>query len=69
VQYLRRYLGSNSTVADAPAFRAHYLLGSIFERLGDRQAALQEYRTALSLAREFDSARDAINRLNGQAMR
>src|SRR5579864_2198765 len=69
VQYLRRYLASNSTVADAPAFRAHYLLGSIFERLGDRQAALQEYRTALSLAREFDQARDAINRLNGQAMK
>ena len=68
-QFLHRYLSSNATVADAPAFQAHYLLGSIFERLGDRQAAMQEYRAALSLAREFDQARDAINRLNGQAMK
>ena len=68
-QFLHRYLSSNATVADAPAFQAHYLLGSIFERLGDRHAAMQEYRAALSLAREFDQARDAINRLNGQAMK
>lgn len=68
-QFLHRYLSSNATVVDAPAFQAHYLLGSIFERLGDRHAAMQEYRAALSLAREFDQARDAINRLNGQAMK
>jgi tetratricopeptide (TPR) repeat protein len=69
VQYLRRYLSSNATVADAPAFQAHYLLGSIFERLGDTHAAMQEYRAALAMAREFDQARDAINRLAGQAMK
>src|SRR5581483_11856331 len=69
VQFLRRYLSSNALVADAPAFQAHYLLGSIFERQGDRQAAVQEYRTSLSLAQEFDSARDALTRLNGQAMK
>ncbi len=68
-QFLRRYLSSNATVADAPAFQAHYLLGSIFERLGDTRAAMQEYRAALSLAREFDQARDAINRLSGEAMK
>ena len=67
VQLLRRYLSSNALVADAPAFQVHFLLGSIFERQGDRQAAMQEYRTSISLAQEFDSARDALNRLNGQA--
>lgn len=68
-EFLRRYLSSNAMVADSPAFQAHYLLGSIFERQGDRQAAAQEYRAALSLAHEFDSARNALNRLNGQAMK
>lgn len=68
-QFLHRYLSSNATVADAPAFQAHYLLGSILERLGDTQAAMQEYRAALSLAREFDQARDAIIRLSRQAMK
>ena len=69
VQLLRRYLSSNALVPDAPAFQAHFLLGSIFERQGDRQAAMQEYRASLSLAREFDSARNALNRISGQAMK
>lgn len=69
VQFLHRYLSSNALVADAPAFHVHYLLGSIFERQGDLQAAAQEYRTSLALARGFESARDALNRLGGQAMK
>jgi cytochrome c-type biogenesis protein CcmH/NrfG len=61
-QLLRRYLSSGATVEDAPVFKAHYLLGTILER-EDKQAAAAEYRAALSLAKDFSPARDALNRL------
>ena len=37
VQYLRRYLALNSKVEEAPAFKAHYLLGTALEKQGDKQ--------------------------------
>jgi hypothetical protein len=49
---------------DAPVFKAHYLLGTILEREGDKKAAAEQYRTALSLAKSFSPAQDALNRLN-----
>jgi tetratricopeptide (TPR) repeat protein len=64
IDMLQRYLASNTTVEDAPTFKAHYLLGSIFEKQGNRQAAAEQYRAALSLANEYSAARDALNRLN-----
>jgi len=63
IQYLRRYLDSNNTVADAPAFQAHYLLGSILEKQGDKEAAAGEYRTALSMAHDFSLAQQALVRV------
>jgi len=62
VQLLRRYLDSN-TVEEAPAFKAHYLLGSVLEKQGDKAAAAQEYRTALSLAKNYSLAQEALNRV------
>jgi tetratricopeptide (TPR) repeat protein len=62
VQLLRRYLASN-TVEDAPAFKAHYLLGTALEKQGDKAGAASEYRTALSLARNFSQAQEALNRV------
>ena len=62
-ELLRRYL-ANETVEDAPAFKAHYLLGKLLEQQGDSQAAIEEYRSALSLAREFSLAQDALKRLD-----
>ena len=64
IDLLRRYLSSSSTVEAAPAFKAHYLLGTLLERQGDKQAAAQEYRDALSLAKSYSAAQDALNRLN-----
>lgn len=64
VQYLRRYLALNSKVEEAPAFKAHYLLGTALEKQGDKQGAAQEYRAALSLARNFSRAQEALDRLN-----
>ncbi|HEX4427605.1 MAG TPA: tetratricopeptide repeat protein [Terriglobales bacterium] len=61
---LRRYVSSASTVEQAPAFKAHYLLGTVLEKQGDKQAAAQEYRTSLNLARSFSVAQEALNRVN-----
>jgi len=65
-QLLRRYLASNPTVEAAPAFKAHYLLGTALEQQGDKPAAAQEYRASLVLAKSFAPARTALDRLNGQ---
>src|SRR5581483_3109219 len=58
IQLLKRYLASNSTVEQAPAFKAHYLLGTLLEKQGDKQAAKQEYQAALSMAHNFSQAQD-----------
>ena len=63
-QLLRRYLASKTKVEEAPAFKAHYLLGSILERQGDKQAAAREYSAALALARGFSPAQEALERVN-----
>ncbi len=64
IDLLRRYLSSSSTVEAAPAFKAHYLLGTLLEKQGDKQAAAREYRDALALAKSYSAAQDALNRLN-----
>jgi len=64
---LRRYL-ANETVEDAPAFRAHYLLGTVLQSRGDKQAAAQEYRAALALARNYTAAQNALNHLGEVAI-
>jgi tetratricopeptide (TPR) repeat protein len=62
-QLLRRYL-SSTTVEQAPSFKAHYLLGSILEKQGDKQEAAKEYQTALALAKDFGHAREALTRVS-----
>jgi tetratricopeptide (TPR) repeat protein len=61
---LHRYLDSDSKVEEAPAFRAHYLLGSILEKQGDKKAAAQEYQAALALAKDYSRAKDALKRVS-----
>ena len=61
---LRQYLSSQSTVEQAPAFKAHYLLGTVLEQQGDKQAAADEYRAALSMAKDFSLAHEALDRVN-----
>jgi tetratricopeptide (TPR) repeat protein len=64
IRLLRQYLASTSTVEEAPTFKAHYLLGTILEKQGDKRAAAQEYSAALTLARNFSRAQDALKRVN-----
>jgi tetratricopeptide (TPR) repeat protein len=60
VRLLRRYIDSSTTVEEAPVFKAHYLLGEVLEKQGDRTAAAEEYRAALALARGYRQAQDAL---------
>jgi len=62
-QLLQRYL-ANSPVEDAPAFKAHYLLGTVLEKQGDKKGAAEQYRAALAMAKGFSRAQEALNRLN-----
>ncbi len=61
-ELLQRYLASGSVEA-APAFKAHYLMGMLLERQGDKTGAAREYRASLSLARNFGMAQQALNRV------
>ena len=64
VQMLKKYLNGNGAEEDAPSFRAHYMLGQLLERQGDRKNAAQEYRAALALASEYRPAQDALARVS-----
>jgi tetratricopeptide (TPR) repeat protein len=63
VQYVKQYLGSNAMVEDAPAFRAHYLLGQIYEKMGNKSDAATEYKASLALASGFSPASKALSRV------
>jgi tetratricopeptide (TPR) repeat protein len=63
VQYVKQYLGSNAMVEDAPAFRAHYLLGQIYEKMGNKSQAATEYKASLALASGFAPASKALARV------
>ena len=63
VQYVKTYLASNAMVEDAPAFRAHYLLGQLYEKMGDKFGAVSEYKASLALASGFAPAGKALGRL------
>lgn len=64
VELLRQYLNSKTQVEQAPAFKAHYLLGTAHEKLGNKQAAAEEYRCAIELARDYQPARQALQRVS-----
>ena len=59
---LRRYI-SGTTSEDAPVFQAHYVLGQVLEKQGDKQGAAEQYRAALSLAKDYSPARQALKRI------
>ncbi len=63
IRMLRRYL-AEFKVEEAPAFKAHYLLGTVFEKQGNKQAAAAEYTAALALAKDFSRARQGLDRVN-----
>jgi len=52
IELLRQYL-SGPPLEDASVFKAHYFLGNIYQQGGDTQAAAQEYREALAMAKGY----------------
>jgi len=62
VELLQRYLATGPVEA-APAFKAHYLLGTLLEKNGDKTGAASEYRASLALVRSFGMAQQALNRV------
>jgi len=65
-ELLTKYLANEKPVEQAPAFKAHYLLGQILEKQGDAAGAAKEYQAALDLASDYESARVALNRVQGK---
>lgn len=63
IRLLRRYLDSSATVEEAPVFKAHTLLGELREKTGERVAAAEEYRAALTLAHSFRPAQEGLKRV------
>jgi tetratricopeptide (TPR) repeat protein len=58
---LRRYL--SAPVEEAPAFKAHDVLGHVLEKEGNRRAAADEYRAALALAHAYPRAQEDLRRV------
>lgn len=61
VQYLQKYLASGALVESAPAFRAHYLMGQLQEKMGNTAAAASEYQASLAMASGFAPAQKALS--------
>jgi len=61
---MRKYLAVGIENDEAPLFEAHYMLGQILEKQGDRSGAAAEYRNALALASNYQPAADALKRLS-----
>jgi tetratricopeptide (TPR) repeat protein len=63
VQYLQKYLASGQLTEAAPAFRAHYMIGQLNEKMGQNSAAASEYQASVKLASAFEPAKAALDRL------
>jgi tetratricopeptide (TPR) repeat protein len=59
---LRKYIAVGGS-DEAPIFQAHYLLGTILQKQGDKHGAAAEYRIALNLAGDYAPASDALKKL------
>lgn len=61
--YLRRYLSLPQQNEEAPAFEAHYKLGTILEKQGDKAGAANEFRASLAMAGDYKPAQDALKHI------
>lgn len=62
IRLVRRYLAFGP-VEEWPAFKAHYLLGELLEKQGERDAAAEQYRAALAMAHTFAPAQEGLQRV------
>jgi len=66
VRLLHRYIAA-ATVEEAPAFKAHAMLGELLEKQGNSAAAADEYRAALAMAHGYGRAQDGLRRVTHEA--
>lgn len=64
-QALRAFLGGPPQTSPPPA-NAHYRLGLILEKRGDKEGAKREYRAALELNPGYDDAKKALKAIGGE---
>ncbi|HEY5162296.1 MAG TPA: tetratricopeptide repeat protein [Terriglobales bacterium] len=62
-QLIRKYLTGGTTTEEAPTFEAHYVLGEILEKQGDKTGAADEYRAALQFAKDYAKAKEGLARV------
>ncbi|HUB02299.1 MAG TPA: tetratricopeptide repeat protein [Terriglobales bacterium] len=62
IKVIKRYFALGP-VEEAPAFKAHYLLGMLLEKQGDKAGAAREYQASLALTRQFELAQQALLRV------
>jgi tetratricopeptide (TPR) repeat protein len=63
IRLVRRYIALPNAVEEAPVFKAHVLLGELLEKQGDRPAAAEEYRAALTMAHTYRQAQEGLKRV------
>ena len=63
VRALERYLAYEPHEDDPPRSSAHYRLGLIYERMGDREKAKREFEASLRLEPTRDEVKAALRRL------
>ncbi len=64
--WVRTYLASGQPSEDHSIFRAHWVLGRLLEKQGDKAGAAQEYKAAVALARDFHPAQESLRKLQGR---
>jgi tetratricopeptide (TPR) repeat protein len=62
VELAKRCLAPGKSTEENPLFKAHTLLGQLYEKQGDRKAAADEYRSVLALAMNFRPAQEGLKR-------
>lgn len=63
VETLKRYLGHTPDTDSPPLANAHYRLGMVYEKQGNKPAARAEYQAALKLDPKLDDAKEALKKL------
>jgi tetratricopeptide (TPR) repeat protein len=63
VRALERYLAYDPHEGDPPRSSAHYRLGLVYERMGDREKAKREFEASLRLEPTRDEVRSALKRV------
>jgi tetratricopeptide (TPR) repeat protein len=60
---LKEYFQYTPAPDEAPLYNAHWRLGTLYERKGDKAAARAEYQTALQLRPDYTAAQNALKKL------